>query len=117
MKRTISVFNIALSFLLGFFLLVQSAVAVTDIHVNSPDDVISLHHIDSHGSLVNHDHADPDNEQSHAEHCCHAYSATSITTTPYIYIVATDNVSISLPFYDDHYHNPHLDRLQRPPKA
>jgi hypothetical protein len=117
MKRTISVFNIALSVLLSFFLLVQSAVAVTDIHTNSANDMVSLHHIDSHGSLTNHNHTDQDNEQAHAEHCCHAYSATSITTTIHISIVVTENISVSLPSYDEHYLNPHLDRLQRPPKA
>lgn len=116
MKRITPVFNIAFTLLLSFFMLVQSAVAVTDIHVNSPDDMVSQHHIDLHGSLANHDHADQDNDQSHAEHCCHAYSATSITTA-HIYIVVTDNISISLPSYANHYHNPHLNRLQRPPKT
>lgn len=117
MKRTTSVFNIVLSFLLSCFLLVQSATVVTDIHINSSDDVSSLHHIDSHGSLANHNHTDQDSDQIHAEHCCHAYSTASITTTAHISIVVTENISVSLPLYDEHYRNPHLDRLQRPPKA
>lgn len=90
---------------------------VTDIHINPSKDGASVHHIDSHGSLSHHQHTEHADETSGEEHCCHAYTSVSLTPTPHFSITTDKPVASSFPLPDGRYRNPHLDRLQRPPKA
>lgn len=117
MKKTTSVFNIALTVLLSCFLLVQALVVVTDIHINESEEIASAHHIDSHGSLSSHEHTEHNGETHNEGHCCHAYTSTSIPSIASLPVTTVDGTSSSLPLPDDHYSNPLLERLQRPPKT
>lgn len=117
MKKTMSVFNIAFTMLLSCFLLVQVLAVVTDVHINKSEEIASVHHIDSHGLLSNHDHTEHDGETYSEGHCCHAYTSTSITSIASLSITIMGSTSSNFRLPADHYSNPPLDRLQRPPKT